>query len=51
MTPRLITIDPNSNLDNPSTRADALWAAVGSLQAENMRAGSRSKKRTTSYDE
>jgi len=36
----VITIDPNTNLDVPSTRATALWAAVGSLKDENTRAGS-----------
>jgi predicted dienelactone hydrolase len=36
----VITIDPNSNTDNPTTRAAALWAAIGSLKDENTRAGS-----------
>jgi pimeloyl-ACP methyl ester carboxylesterase len=33
----VITVDPNSNLDSPASRAEALWAAVGSLKAENTR--------------
>jgi predicted dienelactone hydrolase len=36
----VITVDPNSNTDNPTTRAAALWAAVGSLKDENARAAS-----------
>jgi dienelactone hydrolase len=36
----VITIDPNVNLDVPSTRATALWAAIGSLKEENTRSGS-----------
>lgn len=35
-----ITIDPNSNLDLPAVRATALWAAIGSLKAENSRSNS-----------
>jgi len=35
----VITVDPNSPLDPPATRADGLWAAVGSLKDENARAG------------
>jgi pimeloyl-ACP methyl ester carboxylesterase len=35
----VITIDPNVNLDVPSTRATALWAAIGSLKEENTRSG------------
>jgi dienelactone hydrolase len=36
----VITVDPNTGFDGPPTRADALWAAVESLKAENTRAGS-----------
>ncbi|HEY8924967.1 MAG TPA: alpha/beta hydrolase [Polyangia bacterium] len=36
----VITVDPNTPLDPPTTRADGLWAALGSLKDENVRAGS-----------
>jgi len=36
----VITVDPNTPLDPPTTRADGLWAAIGSLTDENARAGS-----------
>jgi len=36
----VITVDPNTALDPPTTRADGLWAAIGSLKDENVRAGS-----------
>jgi len=31
---------PNTPLDPPTTRAEGLWAAIGSLEDENVRAGS-----------
>ena len=36
----VITVDPNSDIDQPEVRATALWAAIGSLQGENMRSDS-----------
>lgn len=35
----VLTVDPNTPLDSPTARADALWAAINSLKDENTRAG------------